>query len=56
MLAGSAAGITVFYIRRFQEEPYDLGIIANSILSGLVAITGPCAVVDAWAAVVIGGA
>ena len=56
MLAASFGGITVFFIRRFQEEPYDLGVIANAILSGLVAITGPCAVVDAWAAGVIGGA
>lgn len=41
--------------RRYQEEPYELSVIANAILSGLVAITGPCAVVDAWAAAIIGG-
>lgn len=55
MLAGSFGGITVFSIRRFKAEPYDLGVIANAMLSGLAAITGPCAVVDAWAAGVIGG-
>ena len=55
MLAGSFSGITVFFVRRYQEEPYELSVIANSILTGLVAITGPCAVVDAWAAGVIGG-
>ncbi|MDR3740698.1 MAG: hypothetical protein P4L40_16920 [Terracidiphilus sp.] len=55
LLAGSFGGITAFFIRRYQEEPYELGVIANAILSGLVAITGPCATVDAWAAGVIGG-
>jgi ammonium transporter, Amt family len=54
MLAAAFAGIGVFGIRRYQEEPYELGIIANAILSGLVAVTAPCAVIDSWEAAIIG--
>ena len=41
----------------FGEEPtqsLDMIEILNGILAGLVAITGPCAVVTAWGAIVIG--
>jgi hypothetical protein len=32
----------------------DIGLDACSVLAGLVAVTGPCAVVDGWAACLIG--
>ena len=40
--------------RRNSEEKYALNDAINGVLAGLVAITGPCAVVEPWAAVVIG--
>ena len=56
MLSAAFSAIVVFFVRRYKEEPYELSVVANALLSGLSAITGPCAVVDAWAAGIIGGA
>ena len=51
-LLGSAAGgatVTVYSI--FLKRQHDVPLIVNGMLSGLVAITGPSAYVDTWAAV-----
>ena len=37
-----------------RAQHFDIGLTLNGALGGLVAITAPCAVVDPWAAVVIG--
>jgi Amt family ammonium transporter len=37
-----------------RTKNYDMGLTLNGALGGLVAITAPCAVVDPWAAVLIG--
>lgn len=57
LLAGAMGGMTaMFYMWWFgpSKKP-DPGMSVNGILAGLVAITAPCAFVDTWAAVVIGG-
>ncbi len=45
-----AALMTVF----MKTKKWDVGMMLNGCLAGLVAITAPCAWVEAWAAVVIG--
>ena len=55
MLAGMAATVTgILYMWIVVGKP-DPSMMCNSMLAGLVAITGPCAFVAPWAAVVIGG-
>src|SRR4051812_32476220 len=54
MIAGMAATITgILYMWIFHKKP-DPSMMCNSMLAGLVAITGPCAFVQPWAAFVIG--
>ncbi len=54
MLAGITGAIaTMFYLMAKGMKP-DPSMLCNGMLSGLVAITAPCAFVDSWAAVVIG--
>lgn len=53
-MAPAAAGASMFAWRRHRSEPYALGELGNAVLAGLVSITAGCAVVEAWAAVVIG--
>jgi Amt family ammonium transporter len=57
LLAGAMGGITaMFYMWWFGpgKKP-DPSMSVNGVLAGLVAITAPCAFVDTWAALVIGG-
>lgn len=53
-LAACAAAVTAVIVTKARYGRYDIGIILNSVLGGLVAITAGCATVDPWAAVVIG--
>jgi Amt family ammonium transporter len=54
MIAGMAATITgILYMWLVVGKP-DPSMMCNSMLAGLVAITGPCAFVQPWAAFVIG--
>jgi ammonium transporter, Amt family len=59
-LAAAAGGVcalvTNLYLeeRRTGEPSFNLTMCMNGALSGLVAITASCAVVEAWAAVIIG--
>mmetsp|Transcript_45875 Transcript_45875/g.68284 ORF Transcript_45875/g.68284 Transcript_45875/m.68284 type:complete len:520 (-) Transcript_45875:141-1700(-) len=59
-LSASSAGVTalfgnLWYIeRKTGEAKFDILVLMNGALGGLVAITGGCAVVDPWAAVLIG--
>jgi ammonia channel protein AmtB len=59
-LAGGTAGIVALFanlyvLERYTGEPYfDVKYLMNGALSGLVAITGGCGVVEPWAAVVTG--
>jgi Amt family ammonium transporter len=53
-IAGSSAGITAVVFQSFFHKHYDISFFCNAILAGLVAVTAPCAVIDPWAAFIIG--
>ena len=53
-LAAGAGAVGCAFISRMRTKNYDMGLTLNGALGGLVAITAPCAVVDPWAAIVIG--
>jgi Amt family ammonium transporter len=59
-LAGAAGGVSALFTNLYLEERltgephFSLVMAMNGALSGLVAITSGCAVVEPWAAVVIG--
>jgi Amt family ammonium transporter len=52
-LSAAASGCTMIMVCAYWGK-YDILLIVNSVLAGLVGITGPCAVVDMWAALLIG--
>ncbi len=54
LASASGALVATFYIWRRFGKP-DPSMMANGMLAGLVAITAPCAFVNAQASVVIGG-
>lgn len=59
-LSGGTAGIVALVVNMWHAErttgevEYDLKMAMNGSLAGLVAITGGCAVLEPWAAVVVG--
>jgi Amt family ammonium transporter len=54
-LAGVAGGLAAYYIRFAETGKVDIAATCSGIIGGLVAITAPCAWVEPWAALVIGG-
>lgn len=53
-LAAAAGALTTLLIMYAKTRRWDLGMTLNGTLGGLVAVTAPCAWIEAWAAVVIG--
>jgi Amt family ammonium transporter len=53
-LAACAGAVTATLFSKARHGLFDYGFTINGILGGLVAITAGCAVVDPWAAIVIG--
>ncbi|HEX9011663.1 MAG TPA: ammonium transporter [Holophagaceae bacterium] len=55
MLASGAGAVTAYLFTWWKFDRPDLSMTVNGMLAGLVAITAPCAYVNAPAAVFIGG-
>ncbi len=53
-LAAGAGAVVVLFLSYAKFGFSDIGLACNGLLAGLVAITGPCAWVPTWAAVIIG--
>lgn len=53
-LSAASGGMSSLLLARGAGEPNDLPLMLNGILAGLVSIAGPCAVVEPYAAVIIG--
>jgi ammonium transporter, Amt family len=59
-LAGGSAGIVALFVnliileRYTGESFFDLRYLMNGALSGLVAITASCGIIEPWAAMLIG--
>ncbi|MGA7282840.1 MAG: ammonium transporter [Acidimicrobiia bacterium] len=54
-LAGIAGGVVAYYIQLVKTGKADIAVTCSGVIAGLVGITAPCAFVDYWAALVIGG-
>jgi Amt family ammonium transporter len=54
MLASAGGALSAILYMKARFGKYDPSMAANGMLAGLVAITAPCAFVNAWSAVVIG--
>jgi ammonium transporter, Amt family len=55
VLAASSAALVSFAARRALSASYDIIWLSNSMIAGLVSITAPCACIETWAAILIGG-
>ena len=53
-MAAAAGGLVALLLVYFKTKRWDVGMAFNGVLAGLVAVTAPCAWIEAWAAVVIG--
>jgi Amt family ammonium transporter len=53
-LAAAGGAATALLLVFARTKKWDVGMMLNGCLAGLVAVTAPCAWVEAWAAVVIG--
>jgi Amt family ammonium transporter len=54
MLASVTGPVAAMFALQFKGYKPDPSMLCNGMLAGLVAITAPCAFVDAWAAALIG--
>lgn len=55
MMAGTAGCLASTAMMWLRTGKPDMSFMCNGMLAGLVAITAPCAFVDSWVAVLIGG-
>lgn len=56
MLASAAGSLTATLFMWYKYKKPDPSMMANGMLAGLVAITAPCAYVNAFSSIIIGGA
>ncbi|MGN0034274.1 MAG: ammonium transporter, partial [Coriobacteriales bacterium] len=53
-IATAAAAVTAMFFTWAKDGHPDISMTLNGCLAGLVGITAPCAVVDAWGALIVG--
>lgn len=54
MLAAASSTMTAMLWSDLIRKQYDIDLVVNGLLSGLVAVTAPCGYCDPWAAIVVG--
>ena len=54
LAAASGGLVTVFFDKMFISHTWDVGMLCNGILAGLVAITAGAAEIQPWAAMIVG--
>ena len=53
-LSAAAGGVAALFLAYWRTKKWDIGMLLNGILAGLVAVTAPAAWIEGWAAIVIG--
>ncbi|MEE8194224.1 MAG: ammonium transporter [Dehalococcoidales bacterium] len=53
-LAAAAGGLAALFISRWRTGKWDIGMLLNGVLAGLVSVTAAAAWIEGWAAIVIG--
>jgi|EP01043_Picozoa_sp_COSAG02_P003055 Amt family ammonium transporter len=53
-LSPAASILTCLAVEKWQRGIYDASTAMNAVVAGLVGITGPCGVVEPWAAILVG--
>lgn len=54
-LAACTGAIVTLFFWWIVEREWSVGAVLNGVLAGLVGVTGPCAFVEPWASLIIGG-
>jgi Amt family ammonium transporter len=53
-LAAAAGGLSALLIAHWITKKWDVGMLINGVLAGLVSVTAPAAWIEGWAAIIIG--
>ena len=53
-IAAASSALTMVLYQATVIKQYSITLLCNAVLSGLVGVTAPCAVIEPWAAMLIG--